>query len=303
MKKLKREVQVTMKILRKLAQEIEKLEVSIKKLDTSRAKKTTVFKAAKKKSVKKANANIIVPRKLKKPTAFYKAIGIIVMSPKGISVDQIRKKTGYDAKKIANIVYKGKKRGMINAVSKGVYVKAGKTCYQIKLLELLPLKQKLQRQEELYRLNKKSFSDEYFKMKKYYSEEILKAQNIDLELSFSDGGHEDLKKKNQHELKKQKDRKASKSVVIKSKKKPQLSSAAQTKKSIAISEWTTCPVCGVSVKIKNLNKHLRKIHQKSITKSITKKIPIKKTFVDPIKTTDPKGACPGCGALYGCYCT
>jgi len=34
------------------------------------------------------------------------------------------KKTGFDAKKVANIIFKAKKKGDIKAIKKGVYAKA-----------------------------------------------------------------------------------------------------------------------------------------------------------------------------------
>lgn len=49
--------------------------------------------------------------------------GIIARSKKGVSSAQLCSKTGYNAKKVANVVYKLKKRDQIKAVKKGVYVK------------------------------------------------------------------------------------------------------------------------------------------------------------------------------------
>ena len=55
-------------------------------------------------------------------TAFDTVMGIIGRYRKGVTVPRIQELTGYDAKKIANIVYKGKKRGQIKSIKKGVYL-------------------------------------------------------------------------------------------------------------------------------------------------------------------------------------
>ncbi|MBW1898865.1 MAG: hypothetical protein JRI61_07385, partial [Deltaproteobacteria bacterium] len=67
---------------------------------------------AKKKAAKKAPA-----------IAIETVVGLIKRSKKGVDVATLIKKTGYDAKKISNLVYKAKKRGDIKSGAKGVYVK------------------------------------------------------------------------------------------------------------------------------------------------------------------------------------
>ena len=54
----------------------------------------------------------------------YTVMGIICRYRKGVTVSRIQELTGYDAKKIANIVYKGKQRGQIKSIDKGVYLEA-----------------------------------------------------------------------------------------------------------------------------------------------------------------------------------
>jgi len=57
-------------------------------------------------------------------SAFDTVMGIVCRYRKGVTVARIQELTGYDTKKIANIVYKGKKRGQIKSIDKGVYLKA-----------------------------------------------------------------------------------------------------------------------------------------------------------------------------------
>ena len=57
------------------------------------------------------------------PTAVETVYKIIGGSKKGVDTATLMKKTGFDRKKIANIVYKLGKQGKIKSIEKGVYVK------------------------------------------------------------------------------------------------------------------------------------------------------------------------------------
>jgi len=64
-------------------------------------------------------------QKAAKPaTAMDTVLNIIGSSKTGINTATIREKSGYEQKKVSNIVYKLKKQGKIKALKKGVYVKA-----------------------------------------------------------------------------------------------------------------------------------------------------------------------------------
>ncbi len=56
-------------------------------------------------------------------TAIETVYGIISRSRKGVGMETLTKKTGFDKKKIANNIYKLKKQGKITSISKGVYKK------------------------------------------------------------------------------------------------------------------------------------------------------------------------------------
>ena len=81
-----------------------------KKPSTSAKKVKTAKKAAKKKAVKPATDTDSV-------------LTIIGRSKKGVSTATIMTKTGFDQKKIANIVYRLRKQKKIKSVDKGVYTK------------------------------------------------------------------------------------------------------------------------------------------------------------------------------------
>ncbi len=51
-------------------------------------------------------------------------MSIINRSKKGVSVQVLIKKTGFDQRKIANILFRVSKMGKIKSVSRGVYVGA-----------------------------------------------------------------------------------------------------------------------------------------------------------------------------------
>ena len=81
-----------------------------KKPSTSAKKVKSAKKAAKKKTVKPA-------------TDTDKVLTIIGRSKKGVSTATIMAKTGFDQKKIANIIYRLRKQKKIKSVDKGVYTK------------------------------------------------------------------------------------------------------------------------------------------------------------------------------------
>ena len=86
----------------------------------SASKKATSKKAvAKKSGLKKASAKKAPVKK----TAADTVLAIINRSKKGIDSATLVKKTGFDKKKVANIVFKLRKQGKVKSVAKGVYTK------------------------------------------------------------------------------------------------------------------------------------------------------------------------------------
>ena len=90
------------------------------------AKKASAKKApAKKASAKKAPAKKTVARK-KAPqaTATDNILKIIKRSKKGVDVPTLKKKTGFDDKKVRNIIFRASKEGKIKKSGRGIYVGA-----------------------------------------------------------------------------------------------------------------------------------------------------------------------------------
>lgn len=88
------------------------------------AKKTAPAKkkpAPKKKPVKKTAA---AKQTAGTGTAFALVVDLIHKSEAGIDTKTLMEKTGFDFKKISNIVFKARNKGLIKSVKKGIYEKA-----------------------------------------------------------------------------------------------------------------------------------------------------------------------------------
>jgi hypothetical protein len=87
-------------------------------------KKAPVKKApAKKKAVAKAPAKKApVPKEAVEVTATDQILKIIKRSKKGVDVPTLKEKTGFDDKKVRNIVFRAAKEGRIKKSGRGVYV-------------------------------------------------------------------------------------------------------------------------------------------------------------------------------------
>ena len=140
---MKKELQAVKKDLNALAKRVDKLIAAMKKADakkTSKAKavkkvapkKTVAKKAAPKKTVtkkaapKKTVAKKAAPKKAadKKVTAADTVFNAIAELKNGTNTAGLLKETGFDKKKVANIIFKLKKQGKISSPKKGIYVKA-----------------------------------------------------------------------------------------------------------------------------------------------------------------------------------
>ena len=94
--------------------EVSKSQGAVKPKTAKRSASTGKVKAGKKASKKKTATAA---------TDTDKVLALIGRSKKGVSTATIMQKTGYNQKKIANIVYRLRKQKKIKSVDKGVYVK------------------------------------------------------------------------------------------------------------------------------------------------------------------------------------
>jgi hypothetical protein len=122
--KLKTPAQHAAHALKALRQQTEKLIKAVDKFEKEKAAKkkkaNPKAKPAKKAPAKKAPAK-------KKPaalTATDQVVNIIKRLKKGVDVPTLIKKTGFEDKKIRNIVFKASKQGEIKRAGRGVYIAA-----------------------------------------------------------------------------------------------------------------------------------------------------------------------------------
>ena len=114
LKALNRNIQALGKTLDSLLKAVEKDE----KPKARPTKKILAKKApAKKASAKKAPAK----KKAAQPTATDAILKIIKASKKGVDAPTLVKKTGFNQKKVRNILFRTYKQGKIKRIDKGVY--------------------------------------------------------------------------------------------------------------------------------------------------------------------------------------
>ena len=133
-KNLKKDLQAVNREIKALSKKVEKVIVAVDKLEKAKAVKAKPVRKAAAKPVRKAAVKKAAVKKaaVKKPaakktaqlSAVDTAFGFIKRYKKGISTAALMEKTGFDQKKVYNIIYKLNSLGKIKSVGKGVYVKA-----------------------------------------------------------------------------------------------------------------------------------------------------------------------------------
>lgn len=115
MKKLKKDLQVVSKEIKTITKKLERL------------LKSAIYgekKAPAKKKAADRRKTAVKKKAPAKETAFHAVVALISRSKKGVNTSQIKANTGFNDKKIANIIFKAKNRGLIKSISKGLYKKA-----------------------------------------------------------------------------------------------------------------------------------------------------------------------------------
>ena len=111
-----KDLQTVSKELTKLAKQTEKLEAALGKAEKPKAKSVKTTTKAKVVITKK------VPAKVAKKTDTDRLLAIINRSKKGVDTATLMKKTGFDQKKVRNMLTRTYKQGKITRVEKGIYV-------------------------------------------------------------------------------------------------------------------------------------------------------------------------------------
>ena len=122
---MKQDFKALQKEIKALEKKMNKLVTTIEKAEKPKTTKRTKAKTVKAKSATKAPAKKApAKRKSAKLTAADQVIKIINRSKGGADVATLVKKTGFNAKKIQNILFRTHKQGKIKRAGKGVYVGA-----------------------------------------------------------------------------------------------------------------------------------------------------------------------------------
>jgi len=117
---LKKDLQALRRDFKALEKKMEKLLRIAEK--SGNAPKVLKSKAVKPKVVKKAK--VTARQKTLQITATDQILRIIKRSKKGVDVPTLKKKTGFDDKKVRNIVFRASKEGRIKKSGRGIYVGA-----------------------------------------------------------------------------------------------------------------------------------------------------------------------------------
>jgi predicted Rossmann fold nucleotide-binding protein DprA/Smf involved in DNA uptake len=111
------EMTILKKDLQALNRDVKAIENKMEKLIAA------VEKSAKTKTTKRAPARKAPARKKPaQPTATDQVLNIIKRSKKGVNAATLMTKTGFDLKKVRNILARAYKQGKIKRVEKGIYV-------------------------------------------------------------------------------------------------------------------------------------------------------------------------------------
>jgi len=114
MKQLKKDLKAVAEDLKKLTQKTGKMIKQLEKPDKAQAAKKPKAKAVKKAAVKK-------PARV---SASETVLAIVKRSRKGIDIAALNKKTGFEGRKVRDIIFRLRKQGKIKSDGKGLYVKA-----------------------------------------------------------------------------------------------------------------------------------------------------------------------------------
>jgi predicted Rossmann fold nucleotide-binding protein DprA/Smf involved in DNA uptake len=122
---IKQDLQTLIKEIKAIEKKMDKLIAAVEKSETIKAAKKPTAKPIKAKTTKRAPARKAPPtKKTVQPTATDQVLNIIKRSKKGVNAATLMTKTGFDLKKVRNILQRTFKQGKIKRVEKGVYIEA-----------------------------------------------------------------------------------------------------------------------------------------------------------------------------------
>jgi hypothetical protein len=122
---LKRDLQAVKRDIKALEKKMEKLLKAYGKPQKPKVAKKTKRKPVKAKTKRVAAVKKTIPRKkAAKATATEQILKIVRRSRKGVDVPTLKTKTGFEDKKVRNIIFRASKEGKIKKVGRGIYIGA-----------------------------------------------------------------------------------------------------------------------------------------------------------------------------------
>ncbi len=121
---LKRDLQAVKRDIKALERKMEKLLKAYGKPQKPKAVKKVKRKAVKVKAKRTVVKKAAPRKKAAKTTATEQILKIIKRSQKGVDVPTLKTKTGFEDKKVRNIIFRASKEGKIKKIGRGIYVGA-----------------------------------------------------------------------------------------------------------------------------------------------------------------------------------
>ena len=122
---LKRDIRDFQKDIKAVERKMEKLLKALDKGKTTKTKRTTTKVTTRAVKAKRAPAKkAAAGKKRLRLTATEQVLRVIKRSRKGVDVPTLKKKTGFEDKKVRNIIFRTSKEGKIKKVGRGIYVGA-----------------------------------------------------------------------------------------------------------------------------------------------------------------------------------
>ena len=122
---LKRDIRDIQKDIKALERKMEKLLKALDKGKATKTKRRTQKVTTRTVKVKRAPAKKVPARKKRlKLTATEQVLRVIKRSRKGVDVPTLKKRTGFEDKKVRNIIFRTSKECKIKKVGRGIYVGA-----------------------------------------------------------------------------------------------------------------------------------------------------------------------------------
>ena len=121
---LKRDLQAVKRDIKALERKMEKLLKAYGKPQKPKAGRRVKRKTVKVKTRRVAVKKAAPRKKAAKITATEQILKIIRRSRKGVDVPTLKTKTGFEDKKVRNIIFRASKEGKIKKVGRGIYIGA-----------------------------------------------------------------------------------------------------------------------------------------------------------------------------------